>query len=84
MQIKAPPTKAGKPPPNFPSTKGEFEHLTSKSDIYSERCNLSVLNETNSIPEERYDGILKAYDITVKGDVTVYRERLRAFLGLSA
>ena len=29
MQIKAPMTASGKPPQNFPSTKGEFEHLTS-------------------------------------------------------
>ncbi|THH18876.1 hypothetical protein EW146_g2166 [Bondarzewia mesenterica] len=28
MPIMAPPTAAGKAPPNFPATKGEFEHLT--------------------------------------------------------
>ena len=31
--IKAPPTANGKPPPNFPGTKGEFEHMTSKCCI---------------------------------------------------
>lgn len=29
MSIMAPATASGKPPPNFPATKGEFEHLTS-------------------------------------------------------
>ena len=29
--IKAPPMANGKPPLNFPVTKGEFEHITRKS-----------------------------------------------------
>jgi uncharacterized protein YutD len=37
-----------------------------------------------SATEERYAAILKAYDVTVKGDVVAHRERLRAFLGLPA
>ncbi|KAJ8519134.1 hypothetical protein ONZ45_g3861 [Pleurotus djamor] len=60
MPIKHLPTASGKPPPNFPATKGEFEHLT----------------------RERYEEIMKVYDIPLKGDVNAKREALRAFLGL--
>ncbi|TFK45321.1 hypothetical protein OE88DRAFT_1640084 [Heliocybe sulcata] len=58
--VKAPATSNGKPPPNFPGTKGEFEHLT----------------------KERYEGLMKVYDIPVKGDTDTKRETVRQFLGL--
>ncbi|KAL0945221.1 hypothetical protein HGRIS_000733 [Hohenbuehelia grisea] len=60
MPIKALPTAGGKPPLNFPATRGEFEHLT----------------------KERYEDILKAYELPIKGDTAVKREALRSFIGL--
>ncbi|KAH9943634.1 hypothetical protein B0H21DRAFT_823618 [Amylocystis lapponica] len=60
--IKAPVTESGKPPPNFPATKGEYEHMT----------------------KERYELIMKAYGLPIKGDTTAKREALREFLGLAA
>ncbi|KAH9915935.1 uncharacterized protein BXZ73DRAFT_54048 [Epithele typhae] len=61
MTIMAPATAAGKAPPNFPTTKGEFEHLT----------------------KERYEAILKAYNVPAKGDTATKRETLREFIGLT-
>ncbi|KZT18506.1 hypothetical protein NEOLEDRAFT_1047267, partial [Neolentinus lepideus HHB14362 ss-1] len=58
--IKVPATADGKAPPNFPGTKGEFEHLT----------------------KERYEALLKAYNLPVKGDTDAKREAVRQFLGL--
>ncbi|EPQ50296.1 hypothetical protein GLOTRDRAFT_82505 [Gloeophyllum trabeum ATCC 11539] len=58
--VKAPPTANGKPAPNFPGTKGEFEHLT----------------------KERYEGLMKAFGIPIKGDTDAKREAVREFLGL--
>jgi len=34
--------------------------------------------------EERYEGLLKAYDQPIKGDTAALREALRIFLGLPA
>ncbi|KAI9058635.1 hypothetical protein FKP32DRAFT_1596930 [Trametes sanguinea] len=61
QQIKAPIAANGKIPPNFPSTKGEFEHLT----------------------KERYEALLKAYNVPIKGDTNAKREALREFIGLT-
>ncbi|KAI0296782.1 hypothetical protein B0F90DRAFT_1819790 [Multifurca ochricompacta] len=71
MPIMALPTATGKPPPNHPNTKGEFEHLTSL---------LFVL----SLSEERYEALLKAYGQPIKGDTSEKREALRIFMGLTA
>ncbi|KAF4568610.1 hypothetical protein EYR40_009984 [Pleurotus pulmonarius] len=62
MSIQPLPTASGKPPPNFPATKGEYEHLT----------------------KERYEDIMKAYGLPIKGDTTAKKDALRAFLGLPA
>ncbi|OJT12102.1 hypothetical protein TRAPUB_11354 [Trametes pubescens] len=59
--IKAPVLANGKPPPNFPSTKGEFEHIT----------------------KERYEALLKGYNLPVTGDTNAKREALREFIGLT-
>ncbi|OSD00753.1 hypothetical protein PYCCODRAFT_1437097 [Trametes coccinea BRFM310] len=59
--IKAPIGANGKVPPNFPNTKGEFEHLT----------------------KERYEALLKAYNVPLKGDTNAKREALREFIGLT-
>ncbi|KAM5539522.1 hypothetical protein V8D89_006794 [Ganoderma adspersum] len=61
MAIKAPTMANGKPPQNFPSTKGEFEHLT----------------------KERYEHLLKSYDVLPQGDTKAKREQLREFIGLT-
>ncbi|PIL25654.1 hypothetical protein GSI_11404 [Ganoderma sinense ZZ0214-1] len=61
MAIKALMMANGKPPQNFPNTKGEFEHLT----------------------KERYEHILKSYDVVPKGDTKAKREQLREFIGLT-
>ncbi|KAI0782656.1 hypothetical protein C8Q75DRAFT_727324 [Abortiporus biennis] len=59
--IKAVPMTNGKTPPNFPATKGEFEHLT----------------------KERYEQIMKSYNIPIKGsDLNSRREAVREFIGL--
>ncbi|KAL4250469.1 hypothetical protein ABKN59_006959 [Abortiporus biennis] len=59
--IKAVPMANGKTPPNFPATKGEFEHLT----------------------KERYEQIMKSYNIPIKGsDLNSRREAVREFIGL--
>ncbi|KAI0350518.1 hypothetical protein OH77DRAFT_1463528 [Trametes cingulata] len=60
--IKAPVMANGKTPPNFPNTKGEFEHLT----------------------KERYEALLKGYNLPIKGDTNAKREALREFIGLTA
>ncbi|KAI0325957.1 hypothetical protein GY45DRAFT_1223481, partial [Cubamyces sp. BRFM 1775] len=61
MAIKAPIMANGKTPPNFPNTKGEFEHLT----------------------KERYEALLKGYNLPIKGDTNAKREALREFIGLT-
>ncbi|TFK83370.1 hypothetical protein K466DRAFT_498578 [Polyporus arcularius HHB13444] len=61
MLIKAPMMANGKTPQNFPSTKGEFEHLT----------------------KERYEHLLKSYNVPTKGDTNAKREALREFIGLT-
>ncbi|KIK17509.1 hypothetical protein PISMIDRAFT_111279 [Pisolithus microcarpus 441] len=58
--IVAPATSNGKLPPAFPTTRGEFEHIT----------------------KERYEGILRAYGQSVKGDTATKREVIREFLGI--
>lgn len=58
--LKAPVANDGKPPPNFPATRGEFEHIT----------------------KERYEGILKAYGLPLKGDTDAKREAVRIFVGI--
>ncbi|KAG1844717.1 hypothetical protein F4604DRAFT_1492465, partial [Suillus subluteus] len=58
--LKAPVGSDGKPPPNFPATRGEFEHIT----------------------KERYEAILKAYGLPIKGDTDAKREAVRAFVGI--
>jgi len=60
MGLKAPVGSDGKPPPNFPSTRGEFEHIT----------------------KERYEAILKAYGLPIKGDTDAKREAVRTFVGI--
>jgi hypothetical protein len=62
MPIMALPTASGKPPPDHPKTKGEFEHLT----------------------KERYEGLLRTYNLPIEGDTAAKREALRIFLGLPA
>ncbi|KAG9217512.1 hypothetical protein CCMSSC00406_0008624 [Pleurotus cornucopiae] len=62
MSIQPLPTASGKPPLNFPATKGEYEHLT----------------------KERYEDIMKAYGLPIKGDTIAKKDALRAFLGLPA
>ncbi|KAH9886643.1 hypothetical protein C8Q73DRAFT_657839 [Cubamyces lactineus] len=61
MAIQAPVMANGKTPPNFPNTKGEFEHLT----------------------KERYEALLKGYNVPIKGDTNAKREALREFIGLT-
>ncbi|KAJ8494819.1 hypothetical protein ONZ51_g2087 [Trametes cubensis] len=61
MAIQAPIMANGKTPPNFPNTKGEFEHLT----------------------KERYEALLKGYNLPIKGDTNAKREALREFIGLT-
>lgn len=58
--LKAPVGNDGKPPPNFPATRGEFEHIT----------------------KERYETILKAYGLPLKGDTDAKREAVRIFVGI--
>ncbi|KAG2105450.1 uncharacterized protein F5147DRAFT_547360, partial [Suillus discolor] len=58
--LKAPVGSDGKPPPNFPATRGEFEHIT----------------------KERYEAILKAYGLPIKGDTDAKREAVRVFVGI--
>ena len=80
MLIKAPVMANGKTPINFPNTKGEFEHLTSESSIA--RANwLSVCSR--GAAEERYEHILKSYDLPIKGDTNAKRQALREFIGLT-
>jgi hypothetical protein len=76
MPILALPTVSGKPPPDHPRTKGEFEHLTSTFLLRWEAGYLST-----SSAEERYDGLLQAYDQPIEGDTAAKRETLRIFLG---
>ena len=79
MPIMALPTVSGKQPPDHPRTKGEFEHLTSTFLLRWEAgCSCT------SSAEERYDGLLKAYDQPIEGDTAAKREALRIFLGLPA
>ncbi|EIW76873.1 hypothetical protein CONPUDRAFT_168607 [Coniophora puteana RWD-64-598 SS2] len=59
-KIKQPVTANGKPAPNFPMSRGEFEHIT----------------------KERYEAILKAYGLPLKGDTDAKREAVRTFIGL--
>lgn len=58
--LKAPVGIDGKPPPNFPASRGEFEHIT----------------------KERYEAILKAYGLPIKGDTDAKREAVRLFVGI--
>ncbi|KIK45438.1 hypothetical protein CY34DRAFT_78075 [Suillus luteus UH-Slu-Lm8-n1] len=58
--LKAPVGADGKPPPNFPATRGEFEHIT----------------------KERYESILKAYGLPIKGDTDAKREAVRLYVGI--
>ncbi|KAG2039417.1 hypothetical protein BDR03DRAFT_951859 [Suillus americanus] len=58
--LKAPVGPDGKPPPNFPASRGEFEHIT----------------------KERYEAILKAYGLPIKGDTDAKREAVRTFVGI--
>ncbi|KAG1744618.1 uncharacterized protein EDB91DRAFT_1039785, partial [Suillus paluster] len=58
MQLKAPVASDGKPPPNFPATRGEFEHIT----------------------KERYEAILKAYGLPIKGDTNAKQDAVRTFI----
>lgn len=68
----------GKPPQNFPNTKGEFEHLTSmRLQLIYVICVL-----TNHSSEERYEHLLKSYGLPIKGDTAAKREAVREFLGL--
>ncbi|KLO15636.1 hypothetical protein SCHPADRAFT_824463 [Schizopora paradoxa] len=62
MAIKALIMANGKPPPQFPATRGEFEHLT----------------------KERYEALLKSYDIPLTGlkDTAAKRDALKSFVGL--
>jgi hypothetical protein len=78
MPIMALPTVSGKPPPDHPRTKGEFEHLTSTLLLafMDRRCSCTA--------EERYEGLLRAYNQPIEGDTAAKREALRIFLGLPA
>ncbi|KAH7882111.1 hypothetical protein F5I97DRAFT_1912203 [Phlebopus sp. FC_14] len=58
--LKTPILANGKPAPGFPSTRGEFEHIT----------------------KERYEALLKAYGLPLKGDTEAKRDALRAFAGI--
>lgn len=78
MLIKAPTTANGKAPANFPNTKGEFEHLTSKYELVSLASWL-----TRRTLEERYEHILQSYNLSIKGDTNAKREALREFIGLT-
>lgn len=60
MGLKGPVANDGKPPPGFPATRGEFEHIT----------------------KERYEAILKAYGLPIKGDTDAKREAVRTFAGI--
>lgn len=69
----------GKTPQNFPATKGEFEHLTST-------CLPMILcynAQQNHRAEERYEFMLKSYNVPLKGDTAAKRQLLREFIGLS-
>lgn len=68
----------GKPPPNFPATKGEFEHLTSACTSQSKFEPYADLLE-----EERYEQLMKSYGIPIKGDTAAKRQAVREFLGLT-
>ncbi|KAH0833868.1 hypothetical protein J3R83DRAFT_11035 [Lanmaoa asiatica] len=58
--LKTPITAGGKPAAGFPTSRGEFEHIT----------------------KERYEGLLKAYGLPLKGDTDAKREALRTFSGI--
>jgi hypothetical protein len=79
VPIMALPTVSRKPPPDYPRTKGEFEHLTSTFLLRWEAGYLST-----SSAEERYDGLLQAYGQPIEGDTAAKRETLRIFLALPA
>ena len=79
MPIMALTTASGKPPPDHPKTKGEFEHLTS-TIWHSFKIGRLLTYGT----EERYEGLLRAYNQPVEGDTAAKREALRIFLGLPA
>ena len=81
MPIMALPTVSGKPPPDHPRTKGEFEHLT--GTCFFQMGGWVLTTSRTSSAEERYDGLLQAYDQPIEGDTATKREALRIFLGLS-
>lgn len=95
MPIMAPPTSNGKPPPNFPATKGEFEHLTSCVTFHSRLLPWTASPEYEfdlfrrfDYIGERYEALLKAYGQPLpKGPgplVDIRRQALRVFCGLPA
>jgi hypothetical protein len=79
--IKPPPISPGKAPKNFPSTRGEFEHLTREWSAVVELHTIK-LDAVCWYLGERYEGILNEYDVKNSGDVNDKRETLRAFLGI--
>lgn len=129
LAIKAPIMANGKPPPQFPATRGEFEHLT--SCVFSVFL-LCFLRQAHMLPytfpfvrscrnlsghstrappppnipithwmlsyfcaiaitesyllisfvEERYEALMKSYNIPIAGDTAAKREAIRSFIGL--
>lgn len=98
MPIMAPPTANGKPLPNFPATKGEFEHLTSCVTFHfrflASTASLSMISTAVDLFQrvdyigERYEALLKAYGqplLKAPGPlVDARRQALRVFIGLPA
>lgn len=68
----------GKMPPQFPATRGEFEHLTSKLGLNKVRVCCKLIAFT----EERYEALMKSYDIPISGDTAAKRDALRSFVGI--
>lgn len=74
--LMTPVTAGGKPAPGFPSSRGEFEHITSKSPPDASLAPLTRCTE------ERYEALLKAYGQPLKGDTAAKRDALRSFAGI--
>jgi hypothetical protein len=79
--ILAPPTANGKPPPGFPATKGEFEHLTRMHPLF---VRYYTILPNLTCKGERYEALLKAYGQPLRGDTAAKKEATRVFLGLPA
>jgi hypothetical protein len=78
--LKAPVGTDGKPPPGFPATRGEFEHITSQCSFFPSVWNGPLIAWCDL--EERYESILKAYGLPIKGDTDAKREAVRTFVGI--